>query len=413
MVIFGGNRLCGEVKVSGAKNAALPILFATILITKDRVFLQNIPRIRDVELSFSILRELGITVEKKQSVYEICTDLASYRQPSASTVGEMRASTYLMGAMLGRFGRVEMPMPGGCDFGTRPIDLHLLAFEKMGAKCEKKEDRVIVSAERLHGATVVFPIVSVGATVNALLAAVAAEGESVIVNAARETHVSDLCRFLCACGAEISGIGTPILRICGGKALHGCSYRIIDDTLEMATYLSAAFATRGEVKVKGQFDPSIEPIVRPLYEMGALIREEDDGVSLNAEVNRFGTAIRTAPSPGFPTDLHPLFTVLLCLTKNGGSVEETVWQERFRYALELQKMGASLRRVGSRIYATPSSLRGESVVAVDLRAGAALIIAGLASRGKTVIKNTELIERGYESIADKLCALGANIEKRQ
>ena len=413
MVIFGGNRLCGEVKVSGAKNAALPILFATILIPKDRVLLKNVPEIRDVQLSFSILRELGISVKKKQNLYEISTDLACFRPPSPSMVGEMRASTYLMGAMLGRFGRVELPMPGGCDFGTRPIDLHLLAFEKLGARCEREDDRITVSAERLRGSTIVFPIVSVGATVNAVLAAIAAEGETVIVNAARETHVSDLCRFLRACGAEISGIGTSVLRVCGGKKLHGCGYRIIDDVIEMATYLSAAFVTRGEIKVKGQFDPSMESIVQPLYEMGALIREEDDGVTLSAGGKRFGTEIRTAPSPGFPTDLHPLYTVLLCLTENGGSVEENIWQERFRYAVQLQKMGASLRRVGTKIYAAPSTLYGGNVVAVDLRAGAALIIAGLASCGKTVIHNTELIERGYESITDKLCALGADIEKRQ
>lgn len=413
MVIFGGQRLAGEIRVSGAKNAALPILFATLLIEKEPVFLENIPDISDVRLTLSILESIGVRGEKSGDGYLLFSDEVCPNGVDVGSIGKIRGSSYLMGALLGRCGYVRMPLPGGCDFGGRPIDLHLFALEKLGAICGYEDGELLLTAKKLHGARIDFPSVSVGATVNAVLAAVSADGETLITNAAREPHVCDLCRFLNQCGARISGIGGANIQIQGGYPLHGCQYRIIDDVIELGTYLAAGVATGGRVSVCGRFFSSAESVILPLYEMGVKVSETADKIAVNAEDPFFATRLTTAPYPGFPTDLHPLFTLLLALSSGEGSLCETVWKERFRYLEELQKMGARVERRGTNVITNSSRLKGAKVRCVDLRAGAALVVAGLAAEGETVIENAELIARGYESIIPKLRALGAQIEKRQ
>ncbi len=413
IIIQGGHPLFGEVAVSGMKNAALPILFATVLVG-GTCTLENIPPVDDIKLSLEILQRMGATVEHLDRT-TVRIDTTSVTQGTAPTelVSNIRGSSYLMGAELGRFGKTDLGWPGGCDFGTRPLNLHFKAFEALGAS-------VVFGGERIHaeapnglcGSSLYFDIASVGATANAILASVLAEGTMVIDNAAREPHIVDLANFLNTCGANITGAGTPVIKVHGVKELHGCHYAIIPDMIEAGTYMVAAAATGGRITVTSLIPKHVEIITAKLVEMGASVEEGDDSLTVSAERPMKNINISTIPYPGFPTDMHPPFAPLLCLAEGVSTVSEGIWENRFRYVEELRKMSANIVVGGDMAtFIGGSSLKGASVNATDLRAGAALVIAGLAAEGKTEISNVGCIHRGYCDIVEKFSALGADIQE--
>ncbi len=400
--------LYGRVDIGGAKNAALPVLAATLLC-KGPSLIDNLPAIRDVELCLSILSDMGAEVRPVgEGTYLIDTTQAGPPSVSAALSGQMRASAYFLGAGLGRFGQGRVGCVGGCDFGGRPIDQHIKAFSALGADVQVSEDEIVVQGTMRTGCTIVFDIVSVGATVNAILAAACAGGITQLRNAACEPHIVALCDFLNHCGADIRGAGTPTIHIHGVKELHGCSYTVIPDMIEAGTYLLAAAATRGAVTVGGVDPLHLETLLATLRCMGAEIDCEERRVSLFA-TQLHGTAVTTGPYPGFPTDLQPPMTALLATAQGPGRVEERVWHNRFRYVGELQKMGAILRQQGACVYTHGALLHGALCHVPDLRAGAALLIAACAAEGESQLLSPGYMARGYENIVGKFCALGADI----
>ena len=413
IIIQGGKPLSGEVTVSGMKNAALPILFATILI-RGSCTLENIPPVNDISLSLEILRRMGATVEHlDRTTVRIDTSKIVPGTSPRELVSIIRGSSYLLGAELGRFGKSDSGWPGGCDFGVRPLNLHFKGFEALGAIVQNTGDSILVDAPNgLTGSYVYFDLASVGATANVMLAAVLAEGTTVIENAAREPHIVDLANFLNTCGANITGAGTPIIKIRGVKELHGCTYAIIPDMIEAGTYMVAAAATGGRVKVCSVIPKHVEIIMAKLSEMGVDIEEEDDSITVTASNMPKCISITTIPYPGFPTDMHPQFAPLLCIANGVSTISEGVWENRFRYVEELRKMGANILIGGDMAtFIGGQGLVGASVTATDLRAGAALIIAGLIANGKTEISGVHCIHRGYCDIVGKLQALGADISE--
>ena len=413
IIIQGGKPLSGEVSVSGMKNAALPILFATILI-HGSCTLENIPPVNDISLSLEILRRMGATVEHlDRTTVRIDTSNIVQGTSPRELVSIIRGSSYLLGAELGRFRRSNSGWPGGCDFGVRPLNLHFKGFEALGATVQNIGDRIQIEApDGLHGNYVYFDLASVGATANVMLAAVLAEGTTVIENAAREPHIVDLANFLNTCGANITGAGTTIIKIRGVKELHGCHYAIIPDMIEAGTYMVAAAATGGQVKVCSVIPKHVEIIMAKLSEMGIDVKEEDDSITVTANNQRKSISITTIPYPGFPTDMHPQFAPLLCIANGVSTISEGVWENRFRYVEELRKMGANILVGGDMAtFIGGEGLVGASVNATDLRAGAALIIAGLIANGKTEISGVNCIHRGYCDIVEKLQALGADISE--
>ncbi len=414
IVINGGNQLCGRVEVSGAKNAALPILFATIL-TNDVSVIENVPQINDVKITLQILREMGAIVKALDSTtVEIDTRGVVGGTSPCELVAKLRASTYLMGAELGRFGNARVGWPGGCDFGVRPIDLHIKAFEALGATFRNDNGFFSITTEEgLKGCHIYFDTVSVGATVNAILAAVTADGITVIDSPAKEPHIVDLANFLNTCGASISGAGTDVIKVKGTPMLHGCTYTIIPDMIEAGTYMIAAAATNSEIEIANVIPKHLEAISAKLCEMQVEVEEYDDSVIVRKHNGLTNTNVKTMPYPGFPTDMHPQMAALMCLASGMGRIDEKVFESRFKYVEELSRMGASINIVGSiAIIEGGKGFNPAPVKAVDLRAGAAMIIAGLAAKGVTVISDIEIIERGYDNIVEKLRSLGANIEKR-
>ncbi len=412
IIIRGGRTLHGDIAVSGMKNAALPIIFASIL-TKDRCVLDNLPDVTDVNLSLNILESMGATVERlgKTTVAIDTKDLAGGCSP-VDLVSRLRASTYLLGAELGRFGSAKVGFSGGCDFGVRPIDQHKKGFEAMGATVTIEDGcHLVRSARGLHSASVYLDIASVGATVNVMLAACTVPGRTTIDNAAREPHIVDVANFLNMCGARISGAGTSFIKIFGVDSLHGCSYTIIPDMIEAGTYMVAAAATGGMVNVKNVIPKHMETVTAKLIEMGCGVDESDDCITVSRSTRLTGANIKTYFYPGFPTDMHPQFAALLATAEGTSTITEGVFENRFRYVEELRKMNAVINVYGrtASIVGT-KQLTGSPVIAVDLRAGAALIVAGLSARGVTEIAKVETIERGYDSIVDKLRGLGADIE---
>ncbi|MBQ2734371.1 MAG: UDP-N-acetylglucosamine 1-carboxyvinyltransferase [Clostridia bacterium] len=411
--IRGGKALQGTVSISGMKNAALPILFATVLV-RGACVLENLPQVSDITSTFEILRQMGakITIRKNRSVR---IDTAGIVQGSApyELVRQMRGSTYLLGAELGRFGNATVGWPGGCDFGSRPLDQHMKGFEALGATVTTDRGYIHVSAEQgLHGNSVYFDVASVGATVNVILAAVLAEGTTVIDNAAREPHIVDLANFLNSCGANITGAGTTVIKVHGVSELHGCTYTIIPDMIEAGTYMVAAAITGGNVKIRSVIPKHVETITAKLCEMGVEVEELDDAVIVKSTGELRNANIKTLPYPGFPTDMHPQFAPLLCLANGVSCVQEGIWENRFRYIDELRKMGASVRMDGrTATFLGIEKLTGAPVEAMDLRAGAALVIAGLAAEGETEIGGVKYIQRGYEDLIGKLQKLGADIEE--
>lgn len=414
LLIKGGNRLRGKISISGAKNAAVAILPACLLV-KGACRIENLPDIKDVKLYLKILENLGAVINHIDiNTVEIdCTNITSY-EPLSDLTRRMRGSSYLMGALLGRFHRFRVDPPGGCDFGTRPIDMHVKCFELLNAKVDTSHGVVAAEAAQLNGTQIFFDIVSVGATVNALLAAVLANGTTTIEGAAREPHVVDLANFLNACGANIRGAGTNTIRIKGVEELHGVSYAIIPDQIEAGTFMIAAAATRGDVTLNNVIPRHLEIIGSKLTEAGARVEYGVDTVRVWVEE---GTVFRRVnfialPYPGFPTDMQPQLVTFLTTIPGTSTAREGVWDDRFRYTHQLQRMGANIRVEGKlAIIEGVTQLMGASVKANDLRAGAAMIIAGLMAEGTTEIRDIYHIDRGYESFEDKFIALGGDIQR--
>ncbi len=414
-VINGGRVLDGEVTISGAKNAAVAIIPAVILCDEP-CRIENIPNISDVSLIGRILQQLGAEVKRidKSTLYIDPRKINSF-VATTDLVRGMRASYYLLGALLGRFHQAKVALPGGCNFGARPIDQHLKGFAALGARHELVNGAIIdVKADkRLVGNNVYLDVVSVGATMNIMLAAVKAEGLTIIENAAREPHIVDLANFLNSMGAQIRGAGTDVIKIRGVDFLHGITYSIIPDQIEAGTYMCAAVATRGKVLVKNITPKHLDSITAKLREIGCDIKEYDEAILVDATKRPLTRCnIKTMPHPGFPTDCQPQFSTLLTTVAGTSIVNENVWDNRYQYVSELTLMGAHISVEGRlAIIEGGSKLKGAPVKATDLRAGAAMVIAGLCADGTTEVSSIQYIERGYENLIEKLTALGADIKK--
>lgn len=411
-VITGGNRLHGSVTISGAKNAAVAILPA-VLLSDGICRIENLPNISDVFAIIRILRELGADVKtiNKSTVEINPTHINSFVLPYDMTK-RMRASSYFIGAMLGRFKKARVAPPGGCDFGVRPIDLHIKGFEALGATVVLENGMVDAKAKRLIGAPVYLDKVSVGATVNIMLAAVKSRGLTVIENAAREPHIVDLANFLNSMGADIMGAGTSVIKIRGVEHLRGTAYSIIPDQIEAGTYMAAVVAAGGDVLVKNITPKHLESITAKLLETGATIQEFDDSLRIKMDKRPKRCNITTMPHPGFPTDMQPQITALLSVAEGTSVVAESVWDNRFKYVEQLSMMSADIQVDGKVAIVTGvQKLSSAPVMANDLRAGAAMLIAGLVADGTTEIENIELIDRGYEDVVEKLTGLGAKVKR--
>ena len=414
-VVNGGNQLFGEVTVSGAKNAAVAIIPAVILCDEP-CRIENIPNISDVTLIATILQELGAVVTRvNKSTLDIDPRPINTFVATQDSVRGMRASYYLLGALLGRFHNAKVALPGGCNFGVRPIDQHLKGFALMGARNELINGAIIESTadRRLHGARIYFDTVSVGSTMNIILAAVKAEGQTIIENAAKEPHIVDLANFLNSMGANIRGAGTDVIKIRGVEYLKGITYSIIPDQIEAGTYMAAAAATRGKITVNNITPKHLDSISSKLREMGVEVEEYDEAVVVDATkrpLNRVN--VKTMPHPGFPTDCQPQFAALLASVQGTSIMNESVWDNRYQYIAELVRMGAKISVEGRlAIIEGGAPLTGAPVKATDLRAGAAMIIAALVAEGTTYISSISYIERGYEDVIEKFRALGADIKK--
>lgn len=413
-VINGGKELFGEIKVGGAKNAAVAIIPAVVLADSP-CRIENVPDISDVTLIANILQGLGATIRTiNKSTLEIdpntiFTHVANYDQ-----VKGMRASYYLLGALLGKYGKAEVAMPGGCNFCVRPVDLHIKAFEALGATHTLKNGVISVSADKLVGNKIYLDVVSVGATMNAMLAAVKAEGYTEIENAAKEPHIVDLANFLNSMGANIKGAGTDTIKIRGVSSLHGTTYSIIPDQIEAGTYMVAAAAAGGDVVVSNVIPKHLDVITAKLRETGVQVGEYDEAVRIISHGRLKKCTIKTAPHPGFPTDMQPQFAAMLTTAQGISIVNENVWETRFQYVSELARMGAKISVEGKSAFIEGVEyLEAAPVKATDLRAGAAMIIAGLCARGTTEIENIGYVERGYENIVEKLQNIGADIVKER
>ena len=412
-IVQGGQPLFGEVRISGAKNAAVAIIPAALLV--DGVCrIENIPQISDVTALLKILEQLGAKIRflNRSDVEIDCRRIAT-TQVSQELAHKIRASYYLIGALLGRFGEAEVSMPGGCNFGgVRPIDQHVKGFVAMGAEV-REGDFICAKAEsgRMKGANVYLDVVSVGATMNIMMAAALAEGTTVIENAAKEPHIVDLANFLNSMGADIKGAGTDTIRIFGVDKLHGGTYAIIPDQIEAGTYMAAVAACGGQVLVRGIIPKHMDCITAKLQEMGVQVEEQDDTLLVRRAGKLRRTNVKTLPYPGFPTDMQPQITVALCLAEGTSMVTEGVWDNRYRYVGELTRMGAQIRVEGrTAVVEGVDHLTAASVQAYDLRAGAAMVIAALAADGVSEVSNVHYIERGYEDIIGKLRGIGAKID---
>ncbi len=416
ILITGGKPLYGSVEIDGMKNAALPIVFATLLV-RGKCLIKNLPCVSDISRSLELIEDLGASVKRldKHSV-EIDSAGVRVRSVPSDLSRKMRASYYLIGAELGRFGRALVGYPGGCDFGVRPIDQHIKGFEKLGAKVNVEGGYIDAFAPNgLIGSNIFFDIVTVGGTINVMLAAVLADGITVIENAAREPHIVDLANFLNTCGADIKGAGTDTIKIKGVSELHGCCYTIIPDMIEAGTYMTAAAAAGGNVEICNIIPKHMESVTAKLEEMGVTVIENDDSIRIirDPDTKIKSCNVKTLPYPGFPTDMQPQLGALMCQADGVSMINEGVWDNRFKYVDELKRMGAQIEVTGKTavIKGNPDRMTSASVRAVDLRGGAAMVVAALAVNGTTDIDDIHLIERGYDNLVGKLTALGAQIRK--
>ncbi len=411
-VIKGGNPLVGEVEIGGAKNAALAILSAAIM-TDETVLIENLPNVRDINVLLNAIQEIGAKVDRIDAhTVKINGSFIRDLNVDNEFIRKIRASYYLIGALLGKYKRAEVALPGGCDIGSRPIDLHLKGFRALGAQVDIEYGLVKASAESLKGTHIYLDKVSVGATINIMMAAAMAEGKTIIENAAREPHVVDVANFLNSMGANIRGAGTDVIRIVGVEKLHKTQYSIIPDQIEAGTFMFAAAATKGDVTVKNVIPKHLEATTAKLLEIGCEVEEFDDAVRVVASKPLHHTQVTTLPYPGFPTDMQPQMAVVLGIASGTSTVTESIFENRFKYVDELTRMGANVK-VESNIAIIGGVERytGARVSAPDLRAGAALVIAGLSAEGITVVDDIYYIERGYEQFEKKLASLGAQIEK--
>ena len=413
IIINGGQPLYGDIEVSGMKNAAVAVIFACLLV-EEPVTLENVPPILDVEVSLDILRHMGAKIERpaRNTVVVDASGVHGGSAPNELT-SKMRASYYLLGAELGRFGHAKVGLPGGCNFGDRPIDQHIKAFEAMGASVNETDEMVEATAMRgLRGANIFFDVVTVGGTMNALIASACAKGNTVIENAAREPHIVDLANFLNTCGASIRGAGTDTIKVRGVDKLHGCTYAIIPDMIEAGTYMIAAAATGGRLRITNVIPKHLESITAKLEEMGVEVTEEDEAVTVTSSDRLEHINLKTMPYPGYPTDMQPQMCVLMCLASGESKLREGVWDNRYRYVEELRRMGADITVDGRTATVNGGKpLHPARVRAVDLRAGAAMVIAARAIKGKSEIEDIRYIERGYDDIVGKLTAVGGSIKK--
>lgn len=411
-IIKGGNPLVGEVDISGAKNAALGILAAAIM-TDDTVLIENLPDVRDINVLLDAMSEIGVKVERitRHAVMLNGSGIGGV-SVDYELIKKIRASYYLLGALLGKYKKAEVPLPGGCNIGSRPIDLHLKGFKALGAKVTIRNGSICAEAEHLRGSHIYLDTVSVGATINIMMAASMAEGRTIIENCAREPHVVDVANFLNSMGANIKGAGTDVIRIWGVEKFHATEYFIIPDQIEAGTFMFAAAATKGDVMVKNVIPKHLESTAAKLLEIGCEVEEFDSAVRVVASKRLTSTNVKTQPYPGYPTDMQPQIGVTLALASGTSIVTESIFENRFKYMDELARMGAVVKVEGNTAIITGvDGLTGARVSAPDLRAGAALVIAGLAAEGITIVDDIVYIQRGYENFETKLQALGAEIQR--
>ena len=407
----GGNPLVGDVVISGAKNAALGILAASIM-TDEEVVIENLPDVRDINVLLEAIQEIGAQVDRidrhtvkinGSTIHEVSVDDEYIRR--------IRASYYFIGALLGKYKSAQVPLPGGCDIGSRPIDQHLKGFRALGARIEIERGAVHAHAIDLVGAHIYLDMVSVGATINIMMAAAMAEGMTILENAAKEPHVVDVANFLNSMGANIKGAGTDVIRICGVRTLHGTDYSIIPDQIEAGTFMCAAAVTRGDITVKNVIPKHLEAISAKLIEIGCEVIEGDDEVRVVGRPKQRSTNIKTLPYPGFPTDMQPQMAVTLALAEGTSMITESIFENRFKYVDELARMGGNIKVEGNvAVIDGVRGFTGARVESPDLRAGAALVLAGLSAEGYTVVDEIGYIQRGYEKFEEKLQGLGAAIE---
>jgi UDP-N-acetylglucosamine 1-carboxyvinyltransferase len=412
LVINGGKSLFGEVEISGAKNAAVAILPAAIMASSGISVIDNIPDIEDVLCLDRIIEDLGCTIKREKNCVTI--DSSSLKSTVACTedVRRMRASYYLIGALLGRFNEAVVELPGGCPIGVRPIDQHIKGFEALGAEVKIEHGAVRAKAEKLVGANIYFDVVSVGATINVMLAAALAEGVTVLENVAREPHVVDVANFLNTMGANVKGAGTDVIKITGVKELKGCTYSVIPDQIEAGTFMIAAAACGGRVRINNVIPKHLESISAKLIEMGADIIEDGDCVTVAVDKKLKAVNVKTLPYPGFPTDVQQPMSTLLSIAEGRSIINESIWESRFKHVDELKKMGANIKVEGATaIIDGVSKLTGAVVKATDLRAGAAMVIAALVAEGVSEIHQLDHIDRGYLDIEKKFKTLGADIKR--
>lgn len=411
-IIKGGNPLVGEVEIGGAKNAALGILAAAIM-TDETVVLENLPNVQDINVLLEAISGIGAKVDRiDKNKVAINGSMIGDLSVDYEYIKKIRASYYLLGALLGKYKRAEVPLPGGCNIGSRPIDLHLKGFKALGASVSIRHGAIVAEAEKLRGSHIFLDTVSGGATINIMMAASMAEGRTTIENAAREPHVVDVANFLNCMGANIKGAGTDVIRIRGVEKLHRTEYSIIPDQIEAGTFMFAAAATKGDVMVKNVIPKHLEATTAKLVEIGCEVEEFDDAVRVVASKRLTNTNVKTLPYPGYPTDMQPQIGVALALARGTSIVTESIFENRFKYIDELARMGASVKVEGNTaIISGVEKLTGARVSAPDLRAGAALVIAGLAAEGITIVDDIVYIQRGYEDFEEKLRSLGAEIER--
>ncbi len=409
-IINGGNPLVGEVEIGGAKNAALAILAAAV-IADEPVLVENIPNVNDVNVLLEAAQGIGAVVRRiNPNMVEINGKTVQNISIDYDCIKKIRASYYFLGALLAKYGRAEVALPGGCNIGSRPIDLHIKGFEALGASVNISYGKISVEAEKLRGAHVYFDKVSVGATINVMMAATLAEGKTILENVAKEPHVVDVANFLNSMGANIRGAGTDVIRVMGVKRLYKTTYAVIPDQIEAGTFMYAAAATRGDITVKNVVPKHLESIAAKLLDMGCEVMEFDDAVRVVAKKRLKATHVTTLPYPGFPTDMQPQIGVVLGLTRGTSTITENLFENRFKYLDELARMGANVKVDGSTaVIVGVEQYTGAAVAAPDLRAGAALVIAGLAADGISTVDDIKYIQRGYESFDEKLRGLGAEI----